>query len=648
MSALAILTGAAIKGTAILAVAYVAALALRKRSAAARHLVWTAAAAALLALPLLSVVLPALRVPIRSAGAIALFQADSLGRAGGSSTGRNAASRFPAASGPSIAPMADWRPWVVGLWAAGAATGMLQMFWAAALLWRLRCNSRAFGELGAAFSLCDALDIGHPVEILESAHATMPMTSGVLRPTVFLPAGADEWSPGRLRVVLLHELAHVRRGDVATHLLARIALSLYWWNPLAWIAWRQFVREREHATDDLVLSAGERASDYAGHLLDVARSFHPETATAWAALAMARRSQLEGRLLAILDARVNRKPAGRTAAAAVILLAAVAVAPFAALRAQDPALPPDVDATMRAAMSQRNHDLLDHAASAYAARAQYETARKLLEGSLAIRQQVAGDRSPTYIAGLVKLGQLAADRNRPAEAEAFYAKAASLGNGPEVSPALLYLGLSAYTSDNYAAADDYFQRILTNDPNGRFAGPAMTWLAGVRRHTPGREIEVESLYQRALAIEDPKSLETVDTLSNYAAFLRTQRRMDEAREVEARSTELRGTIPRSSTARIAIQGLKVGKGVTAPRLVYKVEPEYSEGARKAKIAGTVVLGVVVGPDGRATDIRVARSLEPGLDQKAIDAVTRWRFQPGTKDGVPVPVQANIEVNFRLM
>lgn len=93
---------------------------------------------------------------------------------------------------------------------------------------------------------------------------------------------------------------------------------------------------------------------------------------------------------------------------------------------------------------------------------------------------------------------------------------------------------------------------------------------------------------------------------------------------------------------------RIGGGVSAPRLTYKVEPEYSEEARKAKYQGTVVLAIEVWPDGKAHNIRVIRSLGLGLDQKAIDAVQRWRFVPGKKDTLPVKVRANVEVNFRLL
>ena len=93
---------------------------------------------------------------------------------------------------------------------------------------------------------------------------------------------------------------------------------------------------------------------------------------------------------------------------------------------------------------------------------------------------------------------------------------------------------------------------------------------------------------------------------------------------------------------------KVGGGVSAPILLHKVEPEYSEEARKAKYQGTVLLYIEVSPDGKATNIRVARSLGLGLDEKAIEAVKQWKFKPGYKNGTPVTVAATIEVNFRLL
>ena len=93
---------------------------------------------------------------------------------------------------------------------------------------------------------------------------------------------------------------------------------------------------------------------------------------------------------------------------------------------------------------------------------------------------------------------------------------------------------------------------------------------------------------------------------------------------------------------------RAGGGVTAPSLFHKVEPEYSEEARKAKYQGTVLLYIEVDANGKATNIRVARSLGLGLDEKAIEAVKQWKFKPGYKDGKPVKVAATIEMNFRLL
>jgi periplasmic protein TonB len=92
---------------------------------------------------------------------------------------------------------------------------------------------------------------------------------------------------------------------------------------------------------------------------------------------------------------------------------------------------------------------------------------------------------------------------------------------------------------------------------------------------------------------------------------------------------------------------RVGGGVSAPKAIYSPDPEYSEEARKAKYQGTCVLWLIVGPDGRPRDIKVSRTLGLGLDEKAIEAVKTWRFEPAMKDGRPVAVQINVEVSFRL-
>jgi TonB family protein len=93
---------------------------------------------------------------------------------------------------------------------------------------------------------------------------------------------------------------------------------------------------------------------------------------------------------------------------------------------------------------------------------------------------------------------------------------------------------------------------------------------------------------------------------------------------------------------------RVGGGVSAPTVLFKVDPEYSEEARKAKYSGTVLISLIVDTSGKAQNVKVVRSLGLGLDEKAMEAVYKWKFKPGMKGGQPVAVQATIEVNFRLL
>ena len=685
-----ILMSAALKSTVVLGTAWIVAFLLRGRSAASRHLVWTAAAAAVLALPLLTLSLPALHLPVSMeilpANTGLVFRAFGFATADDLPQPDAHVPGNPSRTIPQAAPRPDARFWVLLIWAAGAAAAFLKMLVAYAALWRTRRAARPFEDGGLAATLAQSLDIPHGVPVFETGSGGMPMTFGFLRPAVFMPADCLGWSEDRRRVVLLHELAHVRRGDAATHLMARTALNLNWWNPLAWIAWREFLKERERATDDLVLCAGARASEYASHLLEVARSLHAAPVSNCAAVAMARRSQLEGRLLAILDSKIDRKPiSGAATPALIALLAALVMAPFAAVLAQEqPAqtVPPEIDATIRAANSQKNHEILEHAAAVYEKLRNYDTAQTLLESALAIRGEVSGQQSADYAAGLVKLGDLEAKRSRTAEAVAFYTKAVNLGDRPEVASALVYLGMRAYGKRDYAQATDLLQRAINVAPNGPQAGPALTWMAAVReaqaggsgRTEPGVNIqtttvwntttqkydplisaEVEPLLQKALAAEPPDSLDAALTLELYARFLRNQKREAEADTVANRAAEIRKRwVAADPTQRRDVlptgtsNAYKVGGGVTAPVVTSKKDPAYTEEARSAKYQGTVLLAVEIAPDGLAHNLRVVRSLGLGLDEKAVEAVSQWQFKPGTKDGQPVTVAATIEVNFRLL
>jgi TonB family protein len=109
-----------------------------------------------------------------------------------------------------------------------------------------------------------------------------------------------------------------------------------------------------------------------------------------------------------------------------------------------------------------------------------------------------------------------------------------------------------------------------------------------------------------------------------------------------------GTLGLQKSRAQSDQVYKVGDGVTSPRVIYKVDPVYTEEARQQKIAGSTLLSVIVGTDGMAHDINISKSLDPGLDRSAAEAVQQWHFEPGSLNGEPVAVRAVIEVNFRLL
>jgi TonB family protein len=649
------LPGAALKSTFVVGAAWMLAFALRRQSAAARHLVWTAAAAALLALPLLSVSMPALRV---RTGALAplvstiTFRTTAVATAGTSAPSNSQTTAAQASGLP-----APWRPdlrlLIPLLWAAGTALAMAHMAAAWVVMWRMRRTARRLSDAPLFHTLARALGIRHNVVLFEVPSGGMPLSFGVFRPAVFLPAGAREWPEDRRRVVLLHELAHIRRGDLATQFVARAAVSLFWWNPLAWVAWREFVKERERAADDLVLTAGEPATEYAGHLLEIARSMQSAPALVSAAVAMARPSQLEGRLVAILDARTNRKSTGPRAALAAAVLAITLVAPFAALQAQDKpdaVIQPSVDATIGAANDPQKIEILDIAAAAFARRHEYDAAQHLLERSLSIRAQTSGDRSSAYAAGLMKLGDLSAKRGKEEDAVTFYTKAVSLGDTLETAPGLIYLATHSLVKKDPIAAEGFIDRALAVAPSGKLAGRALT-VKGNIALANGLAGMAEMQYLQALAQDPPGSPEAALTMETYAHLLDSQGRSGEAEALRTRAMPIRqAQIDEISThvPQASDSAERVGNGVSAPVLTNKQEPEYSADARSAKLQGTVMLSVTIGTDGFAHDLTLLKSLGFGLDEKAAEAVSQWQFKPATSGGVPVPVRATIEVNFRLL
>lgn len=355
-----LLLEAALRGTVVLILALGATRLMGRTSAAARHLIWATALAAVVLLPIASRLTPTwqlLPLPVPTSAPAVLAAPPAAAKAGAedisapvstsalqpeltaaSSVVRS--SPAPAASfgrdvdAMSLAPL-GWSLTLALAWLAGACMLLIRLGLGA---FRVSRVQKAAVEITteswvrSVDGLARQLRVGRRVTLLRSARSSVPMTWGLVRPVILLPEAADGWSEERRRSVLAHELAHVRRWDALTQWIAHIATVLFWFHPLVWVAVRKLREERERACDDAVLALGARPSHYAVDLLEIARSqrFSDGPITA---MAIARPSQLEGRLLAILDHTVSRAGVTRGLVVATLGVAAAVVVPISAVGA---------------------------------------------------------------------------------------------------------------------------------------------------------------------------------------------------------------------------------------------------------------------------------------------------------------------------
>ena len=327
------------RGAAVLAVAVLAARLLRPASASLRVTVLAAGFAAVLALPVLAAL-----VPTWHAGGLGASPPELLVEPPRSpvveAAVAGAAPSLHATAAPAHATHPRWAALVAVLWLAVTAALLARI---AVGAWRARRLARAGTPVDSAGphvgSVWRALGgRGTPPRVVASTRVDAPIVIGALAPVVVVPVSSIGWSAARWRVVLLHELAHVRRRDGLANLVAQLACAVHWVDPLAWLAARRLRDEREHAADDAVLRDGTRASAYAEHLIELAAGARHELGAA--ALAMAGASRFEARVVALLDAGRSRRPAGRMRSLAVVAATAGIAAIAACVSLDEPAPAP--------------------------------------------------------------------------------------------------------------------------------------------------------------------------------------------------------------------------------------------------------------------------------------------------------------------
>jgi beta-lactamase regulating signal transducer with metallopeptidase domain len=336
-----------LRATVVLCAAWALTSAMRRASASTRHFVWMCAIAGSMVASAMSFTGPRWTVVVPSSvlSTPATVQPDAAASVAPSTDSARSTAPEPPTAIPSETPRSTASPTgsssmdltlvAVSFWAAGALAVLAFVIVGVAGAWWIRRSSIPVQAawVDEAHVLAEAFEISGPIAFVESGAVTMPMVCGLWRPHIVMPQGASQWTDERRRVVVLHELAHIKRRDCLTQGLAHVVCAAYWFNPIVWLAARRLRAERERACDDFVLAAGEKGPDYAAHLLEIARAMRNRRMTALAGLAMARPSQIEGRLLAILDPAIRRSSTLHTRLALLALVFLIAL-PVGGVRLQ--------------------------------------------------------------------------------------------------------------------------------------------------------------------------------------------------------------------------------------------------------------------------------------------------------------------------
>ncbi|UCH96466.1 MAG: HEAT repeat domain-containing protein [Candidatus Aminicenantes bacterium] len=309
---------------------------MRRSSAAIRHLYLSAAVMVLLALPLVSLVIPSwdmewfshpfapgdVKTVVTPAERVEIPMESDTGKA-----------RFQSPSSGKSSQL-YWFDWILAVWLVGAVGLLLRLvggkffgYWVA----RKAPEISDKGFMNTVEQVAHQLGVMEEITILESDRFNVPFVSGILRPRLIMPSHAKTWPSQRLKNILHHELAHVKRKDILIQFLAQVVCCIYWVNPLVWILERQLFLERERACDDMALDQDIKASEYAGHLMEVLEEMGNKTYNnLWVITAMAEGTDFKDRILSILNPTARRRSPQRMHSRAVIVLALLFLLPFGA------------------------------------------------------------------------------------------------------------------------------------------------------------------------------------------------------------------------------------------------------------------------------------------------------------------------------
>lgn len=341
-----------VKATILLGVAWIAGLLMKSCSAALRHTMRACALTAVLLLPVLCYLMPAWRwqglprFPVSESQTAhagkTLFRSPMVS-APTRQSGESVVPDLPPNKITAAPPIArsplflEWPQMLSLIWLVGIVLIGLRLMVSRSRLAMLIRRAAQVDDAGwnaQVREIAVLLGIRRSVALLRSQETEVPLTSGTWCPKIIFSPDYLEWSWLRREAVVRHELAHIRRLDTLAQAICHLAITVYWFHPLVWLTARAMREEREQACDDYVLAAGTKPSDYARELLAIASGLRqPDFITA---LALARRSPLEGRVMALLNPALRRGSISQSNALIVALLTLCIALPLAAIQTTEP------------------------------------------------------------------------------------------------------------------------------------------------------------------------------------------------------------------------------------------------------------------------------------------------------------------------
>lgn len=571
-----------IRATVILATGLGAVAVSRAASASSRSLWLAVTFGALLLFPAATATLPPARlvVPVRATTPRVFRQASERAH-------RTTSPEPPAPATPHSIPPVSLREWLVRVWLTGAALSALPFGLALAAASRLRKGGTSWPRGTRALHAHLEGSSRRSLEIIRVSALRVPCTIGFLRPVIAFPADAEDWDDEDIRRVLIHEYEHVRRGDWLVALAARLACSLYWFHPLAWLALRRLRFETERACDDAVVRADD-APAYAEQLLTLATRLLKTAAVP--VLSIAGRSELTARVSSILDDGRRRAPTTRgtrwlTTACGCAMAGAIAIAQLAPMQA-----------------AQRDSTEL---------------------GRILPPEQ--GDMGAEAEHGGARLSGVLYDPfGRPLGGVTLGIESLQFGN-PPIPP-----------------RSTPFFRAKETDANGRFTfervPPGLYGLAApATDFVPGEQIVLRADEQVTrdvhMRIEPATATVTVcrDCPSRTNAFEVPESIRREFERDEQLALSAPVTAPEPETG--ALTG--------------DVVPLYPQSLRGRRIEGRVVVEGVIAPNGTSQNMRVTSATDEALGAAAMEVLALERWKPAFVRGVAVDAPFRVEVTFVL-